>query len=510
MFADRSSNAKAPCESAQLNLRSKLATLLTRVRRLQMLRERFSCANQPASDRFSPMKAPLLLCLLATGLCAHLSAADITAEKTGTVIHFAVDGKTICDYQMEPGKVPEGVDAVFAHGAHLHPIYSPSGKLVTGNHPEDHRWHRGVWMAWTKTEFGDSHPDFWNMGKVGEKLAAEVRFEALHALVASGRNYSVEQAKEVLVSKRATTTARGFLAMSQTDLDGEAVLERYAKQYFDGLSIAQLEEKAQSAIFDQNAYFALVRRDFGLRGDDLRKAVANEFVDRFELLLQEMARQYGAQTELIEKTRSLAQHLRSRFTREGLDIICSRFDPTDLSLIRSKLESDDVNYSATDLRYLAKFGQWRDIPLVIASIERPEYGRKYASLLSTASSTKYADAAHTLYALGKHRLADLLATPMPAHLLAHIILLMPEKVFQGLDDAVIHPLMRSEDENVRKWAALKFVRAFPRRKVKQFLDEYLAANQFYYNVIHWLDFGLSVPRRRMLRAAVKVLTEAKS
>jgi hypothetical protein len=340
--------------------------------------------------------------------------------------------------------------------------------------------------------------------------AAEVRFEALHALVASGRNYSVEQAKEVLVSKRATTTARGFLAMSQTDLDGEAVLERYAKQYFDGLSIAQLEEKAQSAIFDQNAYFALVRRDFGLRGDDLRKAVANEFVDRFELLLQEMARQYGAQTELIEKTRSLAQHLRSRFTREGLDIICSRFDPTDLSLIRSKLESDDVNYSATDLRYLAKFGQWRDIPLVIASIERPEYGRKYASLLSTASSTKYADAAHTLYALGKHRLADLLATPMPAHLLAHIILLMPEKVFQGLDDAVIHPLMRSEDENVRKWAALKFVRAFPRRKVKQFLDEYLAANQFYYNVIHWLDFGLSVPRRRMLRAAVKVLTEAKS
>ena len=56
---------------------------------------------------------------------------------------------------------------------------SPSGKLVTGNHPDDHRWHRGVWMAWTKTEFGDSHPDFWNMGKVGEALAAEVRFDKL-------------------------------------------------------------------------------------------------------------------------------------------------------------------------------------------------------------------------------------------------------------------------------------------------------------------------------------------
>ncbi|MBL9179945.1 MAG: PmoA family protein [Verrucomicrobiaceae bacterium] len=112
-------------------------------------------------------------------------SADITAEQTGTVLHFAIQGQTICDYQMQPGELPAGVDAVFAHGAHLHPICSPGGKLVTGNHPEDHRWHRGVWMAWTKTEFGDSHPDFWNQGKGegkdknGDKILAEVRFDKL-------------------------------------------------------------------------------------------------------------------------------------------------------------------------------------------------------------------------------------------------------------------------------------------------------------------------------------------
>jgi hypothetical protein len=122
------------------------------------------------------MKLLTFLFVLSVLTC---SAADITAEKTGSVLHFAISGKTICDYQMEAGDVPEGVDQVFKHGAHLHPICSPSGKLVTGNHPDDHRWHRGVWMAWTKTEFGDSHPDFWNMGKVGEALAAEVRFDKL-------------------------------------------------------------------------------------------------------------------------------------------------------------------------------------------------------------------------------------------------------------------------------------------------------------------------------------------
>jgi hypothetical protein len=108
-------------------------------------------------------------------------SADITAETSGSVVRFAISGKTICDYQMQPGELPEGVAASFAHGAHLHPIYSPSGKVVTGNHQPDHPWQRGVWIGWTKTEFGDSHPDFWNMGKDG-KIAAEVRFEKLEKL----------------------------------------------------------------------------------------------------------------------------------------------------------------------------------------------------------------------------------------------------------------------------------------------------------------------------------------
>ncbi len=116
---------------------------------------------------------------LLLGCSSHLLAAELKTEQIGSILRLSADGQVICDYQMEAGEVPEGVDPVFKHGAHLHPIYSPSGRLVTGNHPEDHRWHRGVWMAWTKTEFGDAHPDFWNMGKVGQKLAAEVRFEKL-------------------------------------------------------------------------------------------------------------------------------------------------------------------------------------------------------------------------------------------------------------------------------------------------------------------------------------------
>jgi hypothetical protein len=120
--------------------------------------------------------------LLKTG---EPAPASLVAEKSGGVLNFAVGGQPLFGYQMPPGAVPEGTAPIFAHGAHLHPIFSPSGRLVTGNHPVDHPWHRGIWMAWTKTEFGNAHPDFWNQGKgdakdkSGDKLLAEVSFASL-------------------------------------------------------------------------------------------------------------------------------------------------------------------------------------------------------------------------------------------------------------------------------------------------------------------------------------------
>lgn len=109
----------------------------------------------------------------------------IAAAKSGDLLEFAAGGRPLFGYQMEAGAVPADVPPIFSHGAHLHPVFSPAGKLVTGNHPSDHRWHRGIWMAWTKTEFEGRHPDFWNQGKGEsgdaplEKLLAEVRFASL-------------------------------------------------------------------------------------------------------------------------------------------------------------------------------------------------------------------------------------------------------------------------------------------------------------------------------------------
>jgi HEAT repeat protein len=66
---------------------------------------------------------------------------------------------------------------------------------------------------------------------------AEVRYEAMQALIAIGRSYSVEQARAVLVRKSPNATGLGLFALSQTDTEGEAVLAQYTRQFFDSLTV---------------------------------------------------------------------------------------------------------------------------------------------------------------------------------------------------------------------------------------------------------------------------------
>ncbi len=332
---------------------------------------------------------------------------------------------------------------------------------------------------------------------------AEVRFEALQVLVKNGRIYSIDQAKSILIQSNTGTRGLGLLALSQTDTVGELFFERFEREYFDSLTVAQLEDIDRSGTPDQSAFFALVRRNFKKQGNELRVAVSNQFLDRFDAFMVGLTSKFPGQIELLEKARTLETYLRPKFTREGLDIVCEKLDPADLPLVRSILAGTKIPYSSLDLAYLAKFGEWCDIPLVIASLERQEH--RNTSTLLTSFSTKYDDAARALYALGKNRLLELLDTKMPDLLFTKLITLIPHTAFRDFPEAKIVHHLRSENETVRKIITLKLLLAFPRRRLMSLLEDYIAAEQSYYNVIHWLDFGISVSQVRMRLAVNRIM-----
>lgn len=89
----------------------------------------------------------------------------VTARREGKQIVFTANGKDVLRYQAEPGEFPRAnIKESFRRGGYLHPIHTPSGRIVTDDFPSNHVHHHGIWMPWTKTNFEGREPDFWNMG----------------------------------------------------------------------------------------------------------------------------------------------------------------------------------------------------------------------------------------------------------------------------------------------------------------------------------------------------------
>ena len=101
--------------------------------------------------------------VLSTASAADGNQVTVTRDKTKLKLKMA--GRPLAEYQAEPGEFPQAeIKPLFRRGGYLHPLYSPAGRVITDDFPPNHIHHHGVWWAWTKTEFEDRHPDFWNMG----------------------------------------------------------------------------------------------------------------------------------------------------------------------------------------------------------------------------------------------------------------------------------------------------------------------------------------------------------
>jgi hypothetical protein len=101
------------------------------------------------------------------GEAANAGVVIEKAKAGGAIKASAVDGRQyreVLTYQSEKTPLPAGYDPAYQRGGYISPVYTPTGKLLTDDYPDNHKHHHGVWFPWTKTEFEGRHPDFWNMG----------------------------------------------------------------------------------------------------------------------------------------------------------------------------------------------------------------------------------------------------------------------------------------------------------------------------------------------------------
>jgi len=93
------------------------------------------------------------------------AASGVKTALTEKVLQVETNGTKVLSYNHAVVPAPAGQSPLFNRGAFIHPLWSPSGSVMTNIQPKDHYHHVGIWMPWTQTEFEGKPVDFWNLGE---------------------------------------------------------------------------------------------------------------------------------------------------------------------------------------------------------------------------------------------------------------------------------------------------------------------------------------------------------
>ena len=89
--------------------------------------------------------------------------ARVEVTKDNSVLQIRRGDTNILQYNHAPVPPPEGKSPLYTRSGFIHPLWSPTGDVLTDIHPADHIHHIGIWMPWTKTKFEGKEVDFWNL-----------------------------------------------------------------------------------------------------------------------------------------------------------------------------------------------------------------------------------------------------------------------------------------------------------------------------------------------------------
>ncbi|MPY89384.1 MAG: hypothetical protein GEU99_15835 [Luteitalea sp.] len=94
-----------------------------------------------------------------------LRAPTIEVDGGAEALQFWLDGRPVMRYVGGNRELPRpDIEPILLRGGYIHPIWTPSGRIITDDYPPNHLHHHGIWTAWTKTAYEGRSPDFWNMG----------------------------------------------------------------------------------------------------------------------------------------------------------------------------------------------------------------------------------------------------------------------------------------------------------------------------------------------------------
>jgi len=86
----------------------------------------------------------------------------VTCMDDGKRLRLRVGDRPVLQYNAAMVESPEGIEPYYRRSGQIHPLFTPSGRIVSDDFPPDHAHQHGVFFAWVNTTFEGRHLDFWN------------------------------------------------------------------------------------------------------------------------------------------------------------------------------------------------------------------------------------------------------------------------------------------------------------------------------------------------------------
>ena len=94
------------------------------------------------------------------------------AESQPGAFDLKLGDRPVFRYNASPVSSPNYKE-IQNRDAYIHPAFSPSGALITGDFSPSHPHHRGFFLAYERTKTGNLTPDFWNIHVGTGKIYAD-------------------------------------------------------------------------------------------------------------------------------------------------------------------------------------------------------------------------------------------------------------------------------------------------------------------------------------------------
>ncbi len=146
---------------------------------------------------------------LVTIVCfTSIAAGEIEIKETNKALTAFASGKPVLSYHIETVTPPNELDPIYSRSGFIHPLHSPSGKVLTDAFPIGHVHQHAVFNAWTRATFKHEVVDFWNqhqkLGTVRHKQVSEVANDSFRVTleqISLKKGAAIDEAWNVRVSE---------------------------------------------------------------------------------------------------------------------------------------------------------------------------------------------------------------------------------------------------------------------------------------------------------------------